>query len=88
MLNDCQLINDTCRQSIASSDSDMEQIELSSTATSPGFAQIQTTFMYLTIQTDEVEETWRTHVSKVMSESSALLTLNTTHIFPKLYKVS
>ncbi|VDI61895.1 Hypothetical predicted protein [Mytilus galloprovincialis] len=72
--------------SIASSDSDMEQVELSSSATSPGFSQIHSTFMYLTIQTDEVEETWKSHVAKVMSESSALLTLNTTHIFPKLYK--
>ena len=65
----------------------MEQIELSSSATSPGFSQIHSTFMYLTIQTDEVEETWKSHVTKVMSESSALLTLNTSHIFPKLYKV-
>ena len=69
-----------------SSDSDMEQVELSSSATSPGFSQIHSTFMYLTIQTDEVEETWKSHVTKVMSESSALLTLNTSHIFPKLYK--
>ena len=39
-------------------------------------------------QGDEVDEMWKQHVSKVISESSVTNTVYTSQIFPKLYRVT
>lgn len=59
--------------------------ELGASSTSTTFPSLHS-FMYLMIQSDEVEEIWRQHVNKVISESSVISTINTSRIFPRLYR--
>lgn len=76
-------------QSLASeeSESDLDIVEVGSNAASPSFLQDKDTFVFMTLQNDEVEDVWKAHISKVMSESSAVLTVKTSQIFPRLYRV-
>ncbi|XP_078324713.1 protein furry-like isoform X3 [Crassostrea virginica] len=78
----------TSTQSLASeeSESDLDIVEVGSNAASPSFLQDKDTFVFMTLQNDEVEDVWKAHISKVMSESSAVLTVKTSQIFPRLYR--
>lgn len=42
---------------------------------------------YFNIQSDEVYDAWKSHLSKVIKESSPTDISSTCHIFPRLYKV-
>lgn len=69
------------------SESDIDLVESGSNAASPSFIQDKETFVFMTLQNDEVEDVWKAHIAKVMSESSAVLTVKTSQIFPRLYRV-
>ena len=75
------------RHSLHSSSSD-DMEDLGASATSTTFPSFHASFLYLMIQSDEVEEIWRQHVNKVISESSVTSTINTSRIFPRLYRVN
>lgn len=62
-------------------------MEVSSSAASPSFNNRHFTYLCV-IQNDEVEDVWKSHISKVISELSAANAVNTSQIFPRLYKVS
>lgn len=70
--------------SICSDDGDLG--DLSASATSTTFPNYLISYMYLMTQGDEVDEMWKQHVSKVISESSVTNTVNTSQIFPRLYR--
>lgn len=69
------------------SESDTDLVESGSNAASPSFVQDKETFVFMTLQNDEVEDVWKAHIANVMSESSAVLTVKTSQIFPRLYRV-
>lgn len=69
------------------SESDTDLVESGSNAASPSFIQDKETFVFMTLQNDEVEDVWKAHIANVMSESSAVLTVKTSQIFPRLYRV-
>lgn len=71
--------------SLHSSYSDGDMVELSSSTASPNFSHLSAAF--LNVQSDEVEDLWRSHVSKVMADSTAINVISTCQIFPRLYKV-
>ncbi|XP_061189012.1 protein furry-like [Saccostrea echinata] len=68
------------------SGSDIDMVDIGSNSASPSFNQAKETFVFMTLQNDEVEDVWRAHIAKVMSESSAVLTVKTSQIFPRLYR--
>ncbi|XP_021378295.1 protein furry-like isoform X2 [Mizuhopecten yessoensis] len=72
--------------SLHSTNSELDLVDLSSSTASPSFSGLQSVYLYLTMQSDEVEEAWKSHMGRIMSGSSATLMLNTTQIFPRLYK--
>lgn len=68
------------------SESDTDLVESGSNVASPSFVQDKETFVFMTLQNDEVEDVWKAHIANVMSESSAVLTVKTSQIFPRLYR--
>ncbi|XP_048776244.2 protein furry homolog-like isoform X2 [Ostrea edulis] len=68
------------------SESDLDLVDIGSNSTSPSFSQTKDTFVFMTLQNDEVEDVWKTHITNVMSQSSAVLTVKTSQIFPRLYR--
>ena len=69
--------------SICSDDPDL--VDLGASASSVTFPNFHVSCVYLMNQGDEVDETLKQHVSKVISESSVTNTVYTSQIFPKLY---
>ncbi|XP_052278154.1 protein furry-like isoform X3 [Dreissena polymorpha] len=67
-------------------DEDPDNAILSASATSSTYPTLLASYMYLMSPTEDVDEMWKMHVSKVMSESSVTNTINTSQIFPKLYR--
>ncbi|KAL4229825.1 hypothetical protein ACF0H5_010217 [Mactra antiquata] len=65
---------------------DPELVDLSASNTSATFPSILHSYVYLMTPADEVDELWKQHVSKVVSESSVNNTVYTAQIFPKLYR--
>lgn len=72
--------------SICSDDPDI--VDLSASNTSATFPSFLHSYVYLMTPGDEVDELWKQHVSKVVSESSVNNTVYTAQLFPKLYRVS
>ena len=80
------------RHSLSSlcSDDDEEEEEaraLSESAASTLFPSALSSYLSLVPACEDVDEGWKRHVTRVMSEASVTNTIYTSHIFPKLYKV-
>ncbi|XP_052797247.1 protein furry-like isoform X3 [Mya arenaria] len=67
-------------------DDDLDTVNLSASATSSTFPNFLVSYMYLVPPCEEVDEMWKRHVTKVISESSVNNTICTSQIFPKLYR--
>ncbi|KAL3879804.1 hypothetical protein ACJMK2_032086 [Sinanodonta woodiana] len=65
--------------------SDLDTVELGSSAASSNFPQLYSAYL-CTIQSDEIEDAWKQHVMDVMSESSAATAVRISYIFPRLYR--
>ncbi|KAK3100413.1 hypothetical protein FSP39_019611 [Pinctada imbricata] len=72
--------------SLHSNASDLDLVEISSSTASPSLSQFHGAFLCLTLQNDEVEDVWKSHIDQIMLESSATLTVKTSQIFPRLYR--
>ncbi|XP_053400043.1 protein furry-like isoform X2 [Mercenaria mercenaria] len=70
--------------SICSDDPDL--VDLGASASSVTFPNFLISYVYLMNQGEEVDEMWKQHVSKVISESSVTNTVYTSQIFPRLYR--
>ena len=75
------------RHSLYSNPSEPDNSELNTSMTGAGLLG-QSWALSLCLQGDEVEEVWRSHVSKVMAEASVQHAIRTCQVFPRLYRVS
>ncbi|GFN79511.1 protein furry homolog isoform x3, partial [Plakobranchus ocellatus] len=72
-------------QSLSSnSPSETDTVDLNSSQASPAFSQLS--MVLLNLQADELEETWRAHVTRVMAECSLSHVGRTCRIFPRLFR--
>ncbi|XP_059157209.1 protein furry homolog isoform X2 [Physella acuta] len=72
-------------QSLSSnSASETDTVDLNSSQASPAFSQLSG--VLLNLEADEVEEVWKSHVTKVLAESSLSHVGKTCQIFPKLFR--
>ena len=65
-------------------DDDVDTASLNASASSSMLPNFQA---YLMKQGEEVDEMWHRHVQKVLTETSVSNAINTSQIFPKLYRV-
>ena len=79
---------DIYRNSVTSMGSDDEEPgDLGASSASVTFPQFPVSYLQLMLRGDEVDDLWKTHVSKVISDSSVTNTVSTSQIFPRLYRV-
>ncbi|XP_048243647.1 protein furry-like isoform X3 [Haliotis rufescens] len=71
-------------RSLCSNPSETDIVELTASVSSPSFSQLQS--LSLNLQSDEVEEVWKNHVTKVMGEVSLAHTFSTFQVFPRLFR--
>lgn len=75
------------RHSLYSNPSEPDNSELNTSMTGAGLLG-QSWALSLCLQGDEVEDVWKSHVSKVMAEASVQHAIRTCQVFPRLYRVS
>ncbi|XP_041356858.1 protein furry-like isoform X3 [Gigantopelta aegis] len=71
-------------RSLCSNPSETDLVDLSSATASPSFSHLHN--LCLSLQSDEVEEIWKSHVTKVLTEVSLSHSLSTFQIFPRLFR--
>ena len=57
--------------------------DLSPSNASPSFANMAV----ISLQSDEIEDIWSTHVKRVMTDTSGSYAVNTFHLFARLFQV-
>ncbi len=69
--------------SLHSDQSDPDISDMSPGHTSPTFPNMA----IVSIQSDEIEDVWRSHVHRIMTDHSATYAVNTFHLFARLFQV-
>ncbi len=58
--------------------------DLSPSHASPSFPNMTV----ISLQSDEIEDIWATHVKRVMTDASGAYAVNTFHLFARLFQVN
>ena len=63
--------------------SEVDITDLSPSNASPSFSNMAV----ISLQSDEIEDIWTTHVKRVMTDASGSYAVNTFHLFARLFQV-